>query len=75
MALKVDCTRLCIGVRKKTLVFAINSNGSDFRYVSYIPSKGVCFALSSYRRDAPLHGVGGIDTVRGLQDRLLHAGH
>lgn len=47
LALKVDCSHLCVGVRKKTLVFAINANGNEFRYVNYIPSKGASFPPTS----------------------------
>ena len=38
MALKVDCSKLCVGVRKKTLVYMYKSG---YRFVNYIPSKGI----------------------------------
>lgn len=40
MALKIDCSKLCIGIRKKTLVFSLLSNKTGYKFVNYIPSKG-----------------------------------
>ena len=74
MALKADCSKLCIGVRKKTLIFAINGISNSFRFHSYIPSKGR-FRSSVPCRNPALHGVAGLFSCRGLSDRLLPAGH
>ena len=53
MALKIDCSKLCIGIRKKTLVFSLLSNKTGYKFVNYIPSKGK-ITLISYNLETPL---------------------
>ena len=44
MALNADCTKLCIGVRKKTLIFTIHNN--VFTFTNFIPSKETPMCMS-----------------------------
>lgn len=45
MALKLDCSKLCVGVTKKTLIFSFSPVSNSFRFTSYIPSKGFLSSL------------------------------